>query len=132
MQVDLVIAIILAAALALIVGMVSRFLTISGLKKNAESKIGNAEAKAREIIDDAVKTAEDKKYVLMDAPKDKLEDIIAVLPGMKSPTVMPLAQDGWCSVHTVLDEKRFWEIIGKLKALGAEGILVLPIEKMII
>lgn len=81
---------------------------------------------------DAVKTAEDKKYVLMNAPKDKLEDIVAVLPGMKSPTVMPLAQEGWCSVHTVLDEKRFWEIIGKLKALGAEGILVLPIEKMIV
>lgn len=80
----------------------------------------------------AVKTAEDKKYVLMNAPKDKLEDIVAVLPGMKSPTVMPLAQEGWCSVHTVLDEKRFWEIIGKLKALGAEGILVLPIEKMIV
>ena len=60
----------------------------------------------------AVKTAEDKKYVLMNAPKDKLEEIIAVLPGMKSPTVMPLAQEGWCSVHTVLDEKRFWEIIG--------------------
>ena len=77
----------------------------------------------------AVKTAEDKKYVLMNAPKDKLEEIIAVLPGMKSPTVMPLAQEGWCSVHTVLDEKRFWEIIGKLKGLGAEGILVLPIEK---
>ena len=81
---------------------------------------------------DAVKTAEDKKYVLMNAPKDKLEEIIAVLPGMKSPTVMPLAQEGWCSVHTVLDEKRFWEIIGKLKGLGAEGILVLPIEKMIV
>ena len=80
----------------------------------------------------AVKTAEDKKYVLMNAPKDKVEEIVAVLPGMKSPTVMPLAQEGWCSVHTVLDEKRFWEIIGKLKALGAEGILVLPIEKMIL
>ena len=80
----------------------------------------------------AVKTAEDKKYVLMNAPKDKLEEIVAVLPGMKSPTVMPLAQEGWCSVHTVLDEKRFWESIGKLKALGAEGILVLPIEKMIL
>ena len=80
----------------------------------------------------AVKTAEDKKYVLMNAPKDKLEEIVAVLPGMKSPTVMPLAQEGWCTVHTVLDEKRFWEIIGKLKALGAEGILVLPIEKMIL
>ena len=81
---------------------------------------------------DAVKTAEDKKYVLMNAPEEKLEEIVAVLPGMKSPTVMPLAQKGWCSVHTVLDEKCFWEIIGKLKALGAEGILVLPIEKMII
>ena len=81
---------------------------------------------------DAVKTAEDKKYVLMNAPKEKLNEIIDVLPGMKSPTVMPLAQEGWCSVHTVLDEKRFWEIIGKLKALGAEGILVLPIEKMIL
>ena len=96
----------------------------------------NMSKEKKEILDellfrmDAVKTAEDKKYVLMNAPKDKLEDIIAVLPGMKSPTVMPLAQDGWCSVHTVLDEKRFWEIIGKLKALGAEGILVLPIEKM--
>lgn len=81
---------------------------------------------------DAVRTAEDKKYVLMNAPKDKLEEIISVLPGMKSPTVMPLAQEGWCSVHTVLDEKCFWDIIGKLKALGAEGILVIPIEKMII
>lgn len=80
----------------------------------------------------AVKTAEDKKYVLMNAPKNKLEEIIAVLPGMRSPTVMPLAQEEWCSVHTVLDEKRFWEIIGRLKALGAEGILVLPIEKMIL
>ena len=81
---------------------------------------------------DAVKTAEDKKYVLMNAPKEKLDEIVSVLPGMKSPTVMPLAQEGWCSVHTVLDEKCVWEIIGKLKALGAEGILVLPIEKMII
>lgn len=80
----------------------------------------------------AVKTAEDKKYVLMNVPKNKLEEIVAVLPGMKSPTVMPLAQEDWCSVHTVLDEKCFWEIIGKLKALGAEGILVLPIEKMIL
>lgn len=80
---------------------------------------------------DAVRTAEDKKYVLLNAPKEKLEEIIEALPGMRSPTVMPLAQEGWCSVHTVLDEKCFWEIIGKLKSLGAEGILVLPIEKMI-
>lgn len=80
----------------------------------------------------AVETAQDKKYVLMNAPKQKLQEIIDILPGMKSPTVMPLAQEGWCSVHTVLDEKCFWEIIGKLKAMGAEGILVLPIEKMIL
>ena len=80
----------------------------------------------------AVKLAEDKKYVLMNAPKDKVDEIVSVLPGIKSPTVMPLAQEGWCSVHTVLDQKRFWEIIGKLKALGAQGILVLPIEKMIV
>ena len=81
---------------------------------------------------DAVKTAEDKKYVLMNAPKEKLDAILSVLPGMRSPTVMPLAQEGWCSVHTVLDEQCFWDIIGKLKAMGAEGILVLPIEKMIV
>ena len=80
---------------------------------------------------EAVKAAEDKKYVLMNIPIEKLGEIIEVLPGMKSPTVMPLAQEGWSSVHTVLDQKCFWEIIGKLKALGAEGILVLPIEKMI-
>lgn len=102
--------------------------------------IGNRalSAEKREVLDEllfrieAVKTAEDKKYVLMNAPTAKLKEIIEVLPGMKSPTVMPLAQEGWSSVHTVLDQKRFWEIIGKLKALGAEGILVLPIEKMIL
>ncbi len=102
--------------------------------------IGNKEIDAdkKEILDellfriDAVKSAEDKKYVLMNAPTDKLKEIIEVLPGVKSPTVMPLAQEGWSSVHTVLDEKRFWEIIGKLKALGAQGILVIPIEKMIL
>ena len=102
--------------------------------------IGNKAMSAdkREVLDEllfrieAVKMAEDKKYVLMNAPTDKLREIIDVLPGMKSPTVMPLAQVGWSSVQTVLDQKRFWEIIGRLKALGAEGILVLPIEKMIL
>ena len=95
-------------------------------------------AEKQEVLDEllfrmnAVKVAEDKKYVLMNAPKDKVDEIVAALPGIKSPTVMPLAQEGWCSVHTVLDQKRFWEIIGKLKALGAQGILVLPIEKMIV
>ena len=81
---------------------------------------------------EAVRNAEDKKYVRMNAPKDKLKEIIDVLPGLKSPTVIPLADDEWCSLHTVLDEKRFWEIIGKLKELGAQGILVTPIEKMIL
>lgn len=80
---------------------------------------------------DAVQRAEGKKYVLMNVPNDRLKEIISVLPGMKSPTVMPLANDGWSSLHTVIEEKRFWEIINKLKALGAEGILVIPIEKMI-
>ena len=79
----------------------------------------------------AVKDAEDKKYVRMNAPKARLQDIVSVLPGLKSPTVIPLADSDWCSVHTVLDEKRFWEIIGKLKEMGAQGILVTPIEKMI-
>lgn len=79
----------------------------------------------------AVRNAEDKKYVRMNVPKDKLKDIIEVLPGLKSPTIIPLADQEWCSVHTVLDQKRFWEIIGKLKEMGAQGILVTPIEKMI-
>lgn len=102
--------------------------------------IGNPEMgeEKREILKEllfrfeAVKAAEDKKYILMNAPNSKLDEIISVLPGMKSPTIMLLATEGWSSVHTVLDEKCFWEIIGKLKALGAEGILVLPIEKMIL
>ena len=80
----------------------------------------------------AVRNAEDKKYVRMNAPKANLSKIIDVLPGLKSPTVIPLADSEWCSVHTVLDEKRFWEIIGKLKEMGAQGILVTPIEKMIL
>ncbi len=92
----------------------------------------------REILNEllfrieAVKAAEDKKYVLMNVPSDKLDEIISVLPGAKSPTVMPLATKGWNSVHTVIDEKSFWEIISKLKELGAQGILVIPIEKMIL
>lgn len=81
---------------------------------------------------DAVKIAEDKKYVLMNVPTAKIDEIIEVLPGIKSPTIMPLAKEGWNSLHAVIDEKRFWDIIGKLKALGAEDILVLPIEKMIL
>lgn len=81
---------------------------------------------------EAVRSAEDKKYVRMNAPKARLKEIISVLPGLKSPTVIPLADEEWCSVHTVLDQKRFWDIIGKLKEMGAQGILVTPIEKMIL
>ncbi len=81
---------------------------------------------------ESVQLADDKKYVLMNVPTENIDKIIEVLPGMKSPTIMPLAKEGWNSLHAVIDEKQFWDIIGKLKALGAEGILVIPIEKMIL
>jgi ATP phosphoribosyltransferase len=80
----------------------------------------------------AVKKAKKTKYVLLNAPNDQLEKIIAILPGMRSPTVLPLAQSGWSSVHSVLSEDEFWDRIERLKDAGAEGILVVPIEKMII
>jgi ATP phosphoribosyltransferase len=80
----------------------------------------------------AVKKAKNNKYVLLNAPNDNLEKIISLLPGMKSPTVLPLAEAGWSSVHSVLNENDFWDIIESLKAAGAQGILVVPIEKMII
>lgn len=80
----------------------------------------------------AVRKARNNKYILLNAPNEKLKDIIALLPGMKSPTVLPLAESGWSSVHSVLNENDFWEIIEQLKAAGAQGILVVPIEKMIV
>jgi ATP phosphoribosyltransferase len=80
----------------------------------------------------AVKQAKNNKYILLNAPDKKLQEIIALLPGMKSPTVLPLAEAGWSSVHSVIDENDFWEIIEQLKEAGAQGILVVPIEKMII
>lgn len=95
-------------------------------------------AAKQEILDEllfrfeSVQAADDKKYILMNVPQQKLGEVLAVLPGIKSPTVMPLADPAWCSVHTVLDEKRFWEIINRLKSAGAEGIVVLDIEKMIL
>lgn len=76
--------------------------------------------------------AKNNKYVLLNAPNEKLEDIIKALPGMKSPTVLPLALEGWSSVHTVIKESDFWSSIDQLKNLGAEGILIVPIEKMLI
>ena len=79
----------------------------------------------------SVLNAKERKYILLNAPNDKLEQIISILPGMKSPTVLPLADDGWSSLHSVIQEDQFWDIIDELKALGAEGILVAPIEKRI-
>ena len=79
----------------------------------------------------AVLSGKNHKYVLMNAPNDKLDDILAVLPGMRSPTVLPLAEKGWSSIHSVLSEDTFWNNIEKLRAAGAEGLLVVPIEKMI-
>jgi ATP phosphoribosyltransferase len=79
----------------------------------------------------AVKKAKNNKYILLNAPNENLKEIVALLPGMKSPTVLPLAESGWSSVHSVLNENEFWEIIQKLKEAGAQGILVVPIEKMI-
>ncbi|MDR1331358.1 MAG: ATP phosphoribosyltransferase, partial [Tannerella sp.] len=94
-------------------------------------------ADKREVLNEmlfrfaAVQEAAGRKYVLLNAPKAQLAEITKLLPGMKSPTVTPLADEGWVSVQSVITEKHFWEIIGQLKNLGAEGILVIPIEKMI-
>lgn len=81
---------------------------------------------------ESVLKARKNKYILMNAPNDSIDEIINILPGMKSPTIMPLAEAGWSSIHTVIEEKHFWEIIDELKEAGAEGILVAPIEKMIV
>jgi ATP phosphoribosyltransferase len=80
----------------------------------------------------AVQKGRQNKYVMLNAPVESVEKITGVIPGMKSPTVVPLAQEGWCSIHSVLPEGQIWEIIDKLHSLGAQGILVMPIEKMIL
>ena len=96
------------------------------------------DAEKQEVLDEllfrfeTVKAASGKKYILMNVPRTQLDTVLQILPGIKSPTVLPLADKDWCSVHTVLEEKFFWEIINRLKAAGAEGILVLNIEKMVL
>ncbi|MFV8282090.1 ATP phosphoribosyltransferase [Christiangramia marina] len=80
----------------------------------------------------SVLNARTSKYILLNAPDDKLEKIISLLPGMRSPTVLPLAEKGWSSIHTVINEDRFWEVLDELKSNGAEGILVAPIETMVL
>ncbi|MDW3208297.1 MAG: ATP phosphoribosyltransferase [Reichenbachiella sp.] len=81
---------------------------------------------------DAVQKGKKSKYVLMNVPNDKLEHVVSILPGMRSPTVLPLAEEGWSSVHSVIEEGKFWEVIDQLKAAGAEGLLIVPIEKMVL
>jgi len=81
---------------------------------------------------DAVQKGKKSKYVLMNVPNEKIEAVIDILPGMRSPTVLPLAEEGWSSVHTVIEEGKFWEVIDNLKGAGAEGLLIVPIEKMVL
>ncbi|MBP5423591.1 MAG: ATP phosphoribosyltransferase [Paludibacteraceae bacterium] len=98
----------------------------------------NLSAEKKEILNellfrfDSYKNAEGKKYIILNIPNDKIEEVCKILPGMKAPTVTPLVKEGWSSLHSVISEKTFWDIISQLKALGAEGILVVPIEKMIL
>jgi ATP phosphoribosyltransferase len=98
----------------------------------------NLSAENKEILSkllmriDAVKAARNNKYIMLNAPNTQLKKIASVLPGMKSPTIVPLAESGWSSVQSVVNESDFWDIIEKLKSFGAEGILVVPIEKMIL
>ncbi|RAV29099.1 ATP phosphoribosyltransferase [Sinomicrobium soli] len=80
----------------------------------------------------SVLKARNSRYILMNVPNDKIEEVGRILPVLKSPTVMPLAEEGWSSVHSVIDKNKFWEVIDELKAVGAEGILVCPIEKMVL
>jgi ATP phosphoribosyltransferase len=96
------------------------------------------QAAQRRILDQlqfrmrSVLEARQNRYVLMNAPNDSLDAIIELLPGMRSPTVLPLAEEGWSSIHTVINKDRFWEVLDKVKKEGAEGILVCPIEKMVL
>ncbi len=98
----------------------------------------NLDADIQSVLDDlifrirSVMAASNNKYILLNAPNEKLQQIIDIIPGMKSPTVLPLAEEGWSSVHSVLSEKEFWGNIDRLRELGAQGILVIPIEKMIV
>jgi ATP phosphoribosyltransferase len=98
----------------------------------------NLSGEKRKILDNlllrinAVKTAKNNKYIILNAPNHQLKNICSVLPGMKSPTIVPLAESGWSSVQSVVNENDFWQVIQKLKSFEAEGILIVPIEKMIL
>ncbi len=121
-------------------------LTLNGLKEvetvlKSEAVLiatKNLPAEKQAVLDkllfrmNAVQKAKDNKYILLNAPNDKVETISNILPGMKSPTIVPLKEEGWSSIHSVINENDFWEVIEQLKKVGAQGILVMPIEKMII
>lgn len=92
----------------------------------------NAVLKKLQFRIQSVLNGQNSKYVLMNVPDSKVQNVMSILPGMRSPTVLPLAEKGWSSVHSVIDKHRFWDIIDKLKLAGAEGILVCPIEKMVV
>lgn len=98
----------------------------------------NLEAEVQEILNKllfrirSVQKAKENKYILLNSPNNQLEKIIQILPGMNSPTILPLAKEGWSSLHSVIGEDKFWDVIDELKEAGAEGILVVPIEKMIL
>ena len=109
------------------------------LKSEAVLAVSPTIEEAQKVVLDKIKfriesvlKGQSSKYVLLNAPNDSLEAIINLLPGMKSPTVLPLAESGWSSVHSVIDRYQFWDIIDDLKALGAQGILICPIEKMVL
>jgi ATP phosphoribosyltransferase len=97
----------------------------------------NLETEKKKLLDQllfriqAVQSAKNNKYILLNCPNEAIEKITSVIPGMKSPTIMPLSRQGWSSLHSVVDENDFWKKIDQLKSFGAEGILVIPIEKMI-
>lgn len=97
------------------------------ISEEAQNTLNNLSFRMKSVL-----SAKTSKYILMNVPNDKIESVIKLLPGMKSPTVMPLVEDGWSSVHTVIEENDFWKVINQLKDEGAEGILVAPIEKMIL
>jgi ATP phosphoribosyltransferase len=109
--------------------MKSEAVLISNPKLNEEKK--NLIKKLLFRIE-SVQKAKRNKYILLNAPENKLDEIIKLIPGMKSPTILPLAEKGWCSMHSVISEDDFWEVIDNLKEAGAEGILVVPIEKMVV
>ena len=97
------------------------------LSKNKEETLNKLRFRIQSVL-----KARKSRYILMNAPNEKINAIIKVLPGMRSPTVLPLAEEGWSSIHTVIEKDKFWDVIDELKIMGAEGILVVPIEKMVI